>query len=69
MMNSLNVTVGLRNYRIIPSAKVERIDCDCAKGEIVCPRETTLRELDDVISSVSAHEMPAMRRIPLVGAS
>lgn len=69
MLSKLSVTVGLRNYQIIPAVGVDRINCDCARAEIVCPPDTTLRELGEVISSVAEHETPAMRRIPLLRAS
>jgi hypothetical protein len=69
MLSKLSVTVGLRNYHVIPDIRVERINCDCARAEIVCPPDTTLRELDDVISSVAEYETPTMRRLPLVRAS
>jgi hypothetical protein len=65
----MSITVGLQNYRVIPDDRVAAIDCNCARAEIICPLDTTLRELGDVISAVAAHETPAMLRIPLLRAS
>jgi hypothetical protein len=68
-MQSMSITVGLRNYRVIADAAVEAIDCDCGRAEITCPPETTLRELDEVISGVAEYEVPVLVQIPLLRAS
>lgn len=66
MLPRLSITIGLRNYRVIPSDRADSIDCDCARAEIVCPVDTTLRELGEVVTSAEAHERPSLRRVPLL---
>jgi hypothetical protein len=67
MLQSLmSITVGLRDYKVIPDLKSGSLECNCARGEIHCPPETTLRELGEAITSLGSFEMPALRRIPLL---
>jgi hypothetical protein len=66
MQSLMSVTVGLRNYKVVPDPKVALVECHCARGEIHCPPETTLRELGEAITSLGSYEMPALRRIPLL---
>lgn len=66
MLPRMSITIGLRNYRVIPTPRVESIDCDCARAEIVCPLDTTFRELGEVITSVETHERPSLRPVRLL---
>jgi hypothetical protein len=69
MLGRMSITVGLRNYRVVPDSRAEFIDCNCARAEILCPEETTLGELAEAVRLLSEYETPRIVSLPLQAVS
>lgn len=69
MFPRFSFRVGLRDYDVVVRPAATTIDCDRDAAHVVCPPDTTLRELADLSAELLRHECPPLRRLRLLNVS